>query len=90
MKGLLITIIVAQYVGALSAAIAFSRSSHLPPKTFFVMMAGVVLFNAFCAWYLYTRAARNRVEWALFGFMVNYLAVLTFWASNGWRKVSKR
>jgi hypothetical protein len=78
MKWFLIAVIIAQYLGALSG-LFFAPP---PPRMLWFGLLGVVLFNGLCAWFLYTRAARKRVEWALFGFIANYIAVLIYWVSR--------
>ncbi len=78
MKLFLIVLLIASYLGGFFATLHFNTAQTW--GSFFV----IVFINSLCGRYLYARASRNKMEWALFGLLGNLNAVFIFWLNNNW------
>lgn len=52
-----------------------------------ILSIALIIVNSLCARYLYKKADKNKVEWALFGLIGNLTALLCFW--NAKRRTRK-
>ena len=81
MRVILAILVMVSYMAGL--VVLSRKHAHLPayivPSLIFV-----VIINFFCSWYLYMKAARNKVEWALLGLIGNINAVILFWLFKLW------
>jgi len=59
------------YLGGISSIVAFSMDEDRPQFDLIAMLFLITLVNFFCARYLYKKASKTKMEWALFGFIGN-------------------
>jgi membrane protease YdiL (CAAX protease family) len=80
MKKILILLIMASLIGAISTVISYwSRSPNYYALAMFPML---IIINILCAYHLYQKAKRKKFEWALFGFLGSVWAIVIFWFAN--------
>jgi len=77
MKYLLITIIIASWLGGVIATLAIWQRHQ--DYSALAILPLIAVLDGLCAIYLYKRAGPKKVEWALFGFLGNVTAILVFW-----------
>lgn len=79
MRKFLIIIAILSYTGFVISAV---RLAILGDKFYSYLIISTIIttiVNTFCAVFLYKKAERSKVEWALFGFIGNFTAILCFW-----------
>ena len=80
MNKILILLVIASLAGAISTVISYW---HRSPNYFALgMFSLLIVINILCAKHLYKKAKRKKIEWALFGFLGNFNAILIYWFVN--------
>lgn len=67
------------YLGGIISIIAFFVREGRIRLDLIAMLLVIILVNYFCARYLYAKASKSKMEWALFGFIGNFNAILFYW-----------
>ena len=67
------------YIGGVGAIAGISNARGSVPVDIVLVSLIVLVCNAASAIYLYKKATRSKVEWALFGSIGNLNALLFFW-----------
>ncbi len=78
MKIFLYTVVVLAYLGAGISTAMFARKGLLTIETELSFVA-LIIFNSCCARYLYKKADKSKIEWALFGLVGNLTAIICYW-----------
>lgn len=65
--------------GAIASTIAHFQNGN---DNALAVLLLIVVINAVCARYLYTKAETNRIEWALFGLVGNWVAIVAYKVSR--------
>ena len=79
MRSFLTLLIGLSLLGGGASIVAFSVRDGRVRWDMVLGLFVVVFINIICAKYLYAKAKAYRFEWGLFGFLGNFIAVLSFW-----------
>jgi hypothetical protein len=74
MKYILIILIIASYSGYIK--VMLSRPIDMKDIVGSVLL---IILSIFCSRYLYKKENKNKIEWALFGFLGNVSALIYHW-----------
>jgi len=78
-KKLLIAIAILAYGGFIVATVKFAvRNGRIDYAEIFSVIL-LITVNCLCARYLFKKAEKHKVEWALFGLIGNLTALFCFW-----------
>jgi len=86
MRSFLTLLIGLSLLGGGACIVAFSVSNGRVRWDMVLGLLVVVLINIICAKYLYAKAKTYKFEWGLFGFLGNFIAVLSFWFVDNVRR----
>lgn len=79
MKKFLVVIVVLAYAGFFTSAANFVIRDGRIDYVLIILLSLLLVVNCLCARYLYKKAKKYNVEWALFGLIGNLTALLCFW-----------
>jgi len=57
------------------------------PVLFYYLFPLIFVINVLCGTFLYSKALKDKTEWALFGLLGNFNAILVYWI---WRHFKER
>jgi len=79
MRVFLIVLVTLSYLGGIRSIIAFNGREGRPQFDMILMMFFISILNAWSARYLFGKATKNKIEWALFAFLGNINAIFIHW-----------
>lgn len=79
MKKFLITMIILGFAGFSISTARFAMKVNELQLNVIISSIVLIVVNSLCSAWLYKKANKNKVEWALFGFIGNLTALLSFW-----------
>jgi len=81
MRTFLVVVVILSYLSFVISSVMFAMDGQLKLNTE-VSLFALIIFNLYCSRYLYKKAEKNKVDWALFGSIGNLTALLCFWSSR--------